>query len=649
MRDARRTDVPEPEPIPAGLDAVADGLSGRWHSRSVYSERLWDAAGDCEAKFAAEVADCRPNELKRRLNQHHRELRRLGNRWAESMAEVLPWIAGAAWRTLGITPYRTQLMGALALGHGTLAEMATGEGKTLTIALAAVAAGWSGRPTHIVTANDYLAGRDAENQRPLYELCGLSVAAIQAGMSPEERRQVYRADVVYCTGKELVADFLRDRILLGDYAYAPLRAVARLRGGQTRSVLRGIHTAFVDEADNQLIDEAVTPLIISRPEENGSITEATVAAYQLSASFLPGEDYDLNERHKEVELTEPGREKVGAWCAEQSGLLAATAWMCDLVVTALQARHFFQEGSQYVIDEGKLVIVDEFTGRQMPGRSWRLGLHQAVEAKESLEISTPSETLARLSFQRFYRLFRHLGGITGTAREAALEFWRVYRLPFIEVPRHRPNQRRDLSPRFFASESAKLEALVDEVRTLGESGRPVLVGTRSVSSSERIAQMLRHFGVECQVLNAARHEDEAHIIALAGREGRVTIATNMAGRGTDIMIDRGVAEAGGLHVILSEPHESGRVDRQLMGRAGRQGDPGSTRLYASAEDEILQRYLPGWLLPHFGKSVQSPLSRRLLARAQRKAERKGRIRRLIVVNQDVEMSKRLMNRSLDRI
>jgi preprotein translocase subunit SecA len=649
MRDARRTDVPELDPIPSGLDAVTDGWSGRWHSRRIFSQQLWEQAGACEAAFDADVASANPAHLKSELNGAHGNLRRLGNRWPEGIVGALPWVAGAARRSLGVTPYRTQLMGVLALGQGTLAEMATGEGKTLTIALAAVMAGWSGRPVHIITANDYLAARDAEELRALYDLCGVSVAAIQAGMSPPERRQAYRAAVVYCTGKELVADFLRDRILLGDYAYAPLRAVARLRGGQTQTVLRGIHTAFVDEADNQLIDEAVTPLIISRPEENSSISEATLAAYRLSASFLPGEDYELNERYKEVELLGAGREKVAAWCAERTGLLSAADWMCDMVVTALQARHFFEEGSQYVIDEGRLTIVDEFTGRPMPGRSWRLGLHQAVEAKESLEISTPAETLARLSFQRFYRLFRHLAGITGTARESAPEFWRIYRLPFIEVPRHRPNQRRDHPPYFFPSERAKLEALVEEVIMLREQGRPVLVGTRSVASSERIAQMLRHGGLDCQVLNAARHADEAQIIAMAGREGRITIATNMAGRGTDIKIDRSVAHAGGLHVILSEPHESRRVDRQLMGRAGRQGDPGSTALYASAEDEILQRYLPGWVLPQFGRSPRSPLSRWLLAWAQKQAERKSRVRRLIVVNQDVEMSKRLMNRSLDRI
>jgi len=649
MQDVRRTEVPELDEIPSGLDAVADRAMGRWYSRRVHSDRLWARAGTCEQIFQLEISDLRESVLKNRLRERQRELGRLGTRWPEGVDAALPLIAGAARRSLGITPYRTQLMGALALGSGTLVEMATGEGKTLTIALAAVSAGWSGRPVHVVTANDYLATRDAQNLRLFYEFCGLSVAAIEAGMSAQDRRRCYGADVVYCTGKELVADFLRDRILLGEQAYAPLRSITRLRGGRMQSVLRGIHTAFVDEADNQLIDEAVTPLIISRPEENSSIAEATQAAYRLAASLLPGEDYTLEERYKEVELSGEGRNKVTQWCLEQAGLLAASSWMGDLVVTALQARHFFEEGSQYVIDAGKLVIVDEFTGRQMPGRSWRLGLHQAVEAKEALEISTPAETLARLSFQRFYRLFRHLGGITGTAREAASEFWRVYRLPFIEVPRHRPNQRRDLAPRFFRTQEEKLEAIVAEVQDLRASGRPILVGTRSVSASERIAQMLRHRGVDCQVLNAARHADEAVVIAMAGREGRVTIATNMAGRGTDILIDRRVAQAGGLHVILSEPHESRRVDRQLMGRAGRQGDPGSTRLYATAEDEILQRFLAGWLRAHFGRSGRSLLNRRLLARAQQNAERKSRIRRLIVVQQDAEMSKRLMNRSLDRI
>lgn len=648
MRDVRKTDIPQLEPIPAGLDAWVDGWLGRWHSRAVHSQRLWQVAGDVEATYLDAVVGLNESRLRSALAQQHRELQRLGNRWAEGMDAALPYLAGAAVKSLGMTPYRTQLMGALTLAKGTLAEMATGEGKTLTIALAAAAAGWSGRPVHIITANDYLAERDANAYRIFYEYCGLRVASIQSGMDPRERQSAYRASVVYCTGKELVADFLRDRILLDDYAYAPLRSVQRLRGRVVGAqvVLRGIHTAFVDEADNQLIDEAVTPLIISRQVEDGTIQEATLGAYEVASTLLPGEDYTIDERQKEVELTSDGRETVHQWCATQSGLLAAPAWMADLVVTALQARHFFTAGSQYVIDEQQLVLVDEFTGRRMPGRSWRLGLHQAVEAKESLEISTPSETLARLSFQRFYRLFRHLGGITGTARESALEFWKIYRLPLIEVPRHRPNQRVDGALRVYATESAKFTALAEEVIRLKAEDRPVLVGTRSIAVSERIAQELQHRGVECNVLNAVRDTNEASIIALAGHAGRVTIATNMAGRGTDIRISRAVAERGGLHVIVSELHESKRVDRQLMGRAGRQGDLGSTTRFACLEDDLFRHHLPRVLQRLLSLCR---LERAALLWAQKRAERRSRQRRLMVLRQDSEMSERLMGRRLDRI
>lgn len=657
MHDVRRTEVPAPESITSGLDAVVDGWIGKWHSRRVHSTRLWETAGQCQEQYVSTIRDLHENALRSQLHEAHRRVRRLGNRWADEFDQQLPIVVGAARKALGIEPYRTQIMGALALSKGSLTEMATGEGKTLTIALAAAIAGWSGRPVHIITANDYLASRDAINLGNFYELCGLSVASVTADMNPQQRRSAYQASVVYCTGKELVADFLRDRILLGDLAQPARRSVERLKGElhHTHSVLRGLHVAFVDEADNQLIDEAVTPLIISRREEDSSIDEAMTGADQLAASMLPGEDYELNERQREISLLPAGREKIAAWSAERQGLLSAPDWMGDLAIAALQARHFFLEGKQYVIIDDKIVIVDEFTGRQMPGRSWRLGLHQAVEAKEALEISTPSETLARLSFQRFYRLFRHLAGISGTAREAASEFWRVYRLPLIEVPRHKPNQRNDFRPKVFLHEGDKRDALVQEVLEMRQQGRPVLVGSRSVTASEQLAQRLQHVGVDCSVLNAARHDDEAQIIAMAGGDARVTIATNMAGRGTDILIGKSVVKAGGLHVILSEPHESARVDRQLMGRSGRQGDPGSSSVYTSLEDEISERYLPKPLrkIAYFLRSVNifgaNSLTLCIIRFGQRRAELQSLRRRLLVLKQDFEMSKRLMNSSIDRI
>lgn len=657
MRDVRRTEVPSPPEVPKGLDAMVNKVIGIYRSKKRHSLALWEAAGRCQAAYL-EIRDIPEKELRAKVRHHHAHIRRLGGRWKEGFDDALPVLVELARRSFGLEAYRTQMMGAMALARGTQVEMATGEGKTLTIALAAAAAGWSGRPLHVITANDYLARRDAEELQVFYKACGLHAAAIQVDLKPHERREVYEAPIVYCTGKELVADLLRDRILLGNFADPARRNVLRLSGytpTQQHTVLRGIHTAFVDEADNQLIDEAVTPLIISRKDENSLIEEASERSEELAASLLPGEHYELNNRYREARLIEAGKARVAEWCESQTGFLSAKDWMCDLVNQALQARHYFLKDKQYVIVDGKIVIVDEFTGRPMPGRSWRLGLHQAVEAKEQLEVSKPSETLARLSFQRFYRLFRHLSGITGTAYESRHEFWGVYALPFIEVPRHRPNQRKDAPPRFFSDEAAKWQAIVREIKEMHTRERPVLVGTRSVAASEHLARLLERENLTCSILNAVRHEHEAAIIRLAGAESSITIATNMAGRGTDIRLAGKVVKIGGLHVILSEGHESGRVDRQLMGRAGRQGDPGSTSRYVSMEDELIQRFSlrPVRAFANFWLGSRLPganLFAHLCFRwAQFRAERKSLRQRISVMRQDAEMSKKLMVSTIDKI
>lgn len=658
MREVRRTEVTAPPEVAKGLDAVVEDLRGRWKSRRVHGRRLWAMANRIHAA-AEELRPLQVSELKEKREAARQRVRRLGGlRWAEAQEEVMPVIVEIARRTLNLSPYPTQIMGALAIGRKMFAEMATGEGKTLTIALAAVGAGWTGCPCHVVTANDYLAARDAETLAPLYNACGLTVAAVTAPLEAPERRERYEAAVVYCTGKELVADFLRDRILLGTQAAAERRLVSHFLRGRIRAagnVLRGIHTAIVDEADNQLIDEAVTPLIISRKEDNAVLRDASVEAERIAASLLPGEHYEVVERFKEVRLSDAGRAVVRECCEGQSGFLAAVDWMSEAVTQSLQARHFFLRDRQYVVVDGKIVIVDEFTGRQMPGRSWRLGLHQAVEAKEALELSAPSETIARLSFQRFYRYFRHLAGITGTAREARTEGWRIYGLPFVEVPRYRPNIRRDLPARYFATETEKWRAVVAEILAFHAEGRPVLVGTRSVAASERLASMLVGKGVNYAVLNAVRHAEEAQVIRHAGAAGAITIATNMAGRGTDIHISPGVAQRGGLHVILTEPHEAGRIDRQLRGRAGRQGDAGSSRLFASMEDELLERRLSGWWRRFVQRVLRSgfPGARvfgeRAVLRAQRKAEHFSLRQRFLVMEQDAEISKHLLGGALERM
>lgn len=645
--EARRTEIRHVEPVPAGFDGWVHDQTGRWKSRAACSDRLWEEAGLIEIE-RAQLTNLSERELRSRLRLTREQVRRHGAGWHEHVGAALPLVAEAARRSLGLTAYRTQLMGALAIGKGTLVEMATGEGKTLTIALAAAIAGFSGKPCHVITANDYLAGRDAAELSRLYEYCGLTVAAVAADFEGPQRYAAYRADVVYCTGKELVADYLRDQIALGPLAESKRRAMTyllRRRRWRDQLVLRGLHIAIVDEADNQLIDEAVTPLIISRKQENEAMREACLSVDTCAASLLPGDHYEVIERFKEVKLLPTGRELIEEWCAGQRGLLSAPDWVADLVLQSLQARHFFLRDKQYVMVDGKVVIVDEFTGRPMPGRNWRLGLHQAVEAKEGADVSAPSETLARLSFQNFYRYFEHLSGITGTARESWREFWRIYELPFIKVPHHKPNVRRDERSAYFLSERAKWEAVVEEILEMNAFGRPVLVGTRSVDASEHLGRLLQARNVECKILNAVRHDQEAEIIMRAGDAAAVTIATNMAGRGSDIRISKAVEASGGLHVILTEGHESGRVDRQLRGRAGRQGGRGSSRLFASFEDELYQRHLNPVMRActrHWLK-LSLPGRNALLAvgfyLAQRRAERRSQRQRFLLMKQDQEIAK----------
>jgi preprotein translocase subunit SecA len=431
---------------------------------------------------------------------------------------------------------------------------------------------------------------------PLYRCCWVSVGSVTSEMAAEERREGYRRDVTYTTNKELVADFLRDRLWLGGLQNAGRRQIACLLGRKEQieegMVTRGIHSAIVDEADSILIDEAVTPLIISRSQPDAVFSEACLLAHELARGLRRERDYSVNEKLQEIRL-QPGlerrlQEKVRASSARYRGL----SGYLELIRQALSAREFFQRDRQYVLHEGRVVIVDEFTGRQMPQRTWQAGLHQFIEAKEGLELTPPSETLARLSFQRFYRFFHRLAGMTGTAREALQEFWDIYRLPTVKIPENRPCRRQVLPLRAFPTAEAKWRALVAEIRSVHASGRPLLVGTRNVRASENLSRRLERLRLGHRVLNAVRHQEEALIVAGAGQRGAVTIATNMAGRGTDIRLGPGVEELGGLHVIASECHESRRIDRQLFGRSARQGDAGSARLFVSLEDEIPVRHLP---------------------------------------------------------
>jgi preprotein translocase subunit SecA len=450
--------------------------------------------------------------------------------------------------------------------------------------------------------------------------------------------------VTYCTNKDVAADFLRDRLALGRTRRLPPALFASLtqgRGaGADRLLMRGLETAVIDEADSVLIDEAVTPLIISADSPNAEREQAFLQAAGFVRRLRQGVDFRVDARHRELTLTRAGRELAREIAQPLGGVWAGARRREELITQALTASVFYLRDQQYVVEEGKVVIVDESTGRLMPDRTWRDGMHQAVEAKEGLTVNTPKETLARISFQRFFRMYRRLCGMTGTAWEARHELWQVYHLKTCVIPTHRPRQREQWPDRVFATQSAKWEAAARHVAEVHATGRPVLVGTRTVEESERLSLWLSELKLPHQVLNAIRHKEEAEVVAQAGGRGRITVATNMAGRGTDIKLASGVAELGGLHVLATTRHSTRRVDRQLSGRAGRQGDPGSAAAFVSLEDDLLQRYagpaarrltrrLAGRAQPLQARSLTA-----LIARCQDRAERLARQQRRSVLRSD---------------
>jgi len=615
--------------VAKGLDGLWDAAAGALRRVALRRQRFLREAQDVLAreKHFAEMSDAKLRDAAEDL----RELFRRGREQRQHVHEAFAVVREAAWRELGERPFLVQVAGALALEEGCVVEMATGEGKTLTATMPATVAGWRGRGCHVITVNDYLARRDAEWMGKIYRVCGVTVAHVEHDLPAPDRRIAYNADVTYCTNKEVTADFLRDRLALGRLRDLPSALLAKIAdgagSGTDRVVLRGLTAAIVDEADSVLIDEAVTPLIISGDAPNPEQVEAFQQAAELTDHFEAPEDYRISHRYREIELTPAGQAKLRELADPLGGVWSGVRRSEELLVQALTAKEFYLLEKQYVIDDDKVVIVDEFTGRLMPDREWRDGLHQAVTAKEMLEVQAPKDTYARISFQRFFRMYRKLAGMTGTAAEAWREFWQIYHLPIVVVPTNRPCVRNVLPDRVFATADAKVRAILDEIRAAHEQGRPVLVGTRSVAVSEQLSRMLAAEGLDHQVLNAVRHAEEAQIVAGAGQAGRITVATNMAGRGTDIKLGRRVADRGGLHVIATERHEAGRIDRQLFGRAGRQGDPGSGQAMVSLDDELLVRYAPhaaALLRRRFGPSdreISSTFARHAFNAAQRRAER----------------------------
>ncbi|MBE9487382.1 MAG: preprotein translocase subunit SecA [Chloroflexi bacterium] len=540
-------------------------------------------------------------------------------------------------RTLGMRPYASQLTGGLVLLQGMVAEMDTGEGKTLTATLPAATVALAGIPVHVISVNDYLTARDTETMLPLYQALGLQVGCVVHGQTPGERRRAYQCDVTYATNKELVFDYLRDRLTLGDRLDPLLLQAEYLHGESQRSkrvLLRGLHFAIVDEADSILIDEARTPLIISGADGGDEERQFLQQALDLAAELIKGEDYVLDSARRQLRLTDVGKQKIAAAVSQLGPLWSGLVRRESTVHQALTAIQFFHRDEQYLLRDGKVQIIDEFTGRVMEDRSWEQGLHQLIELKEGCELTQRRETLAKISYQRFFRRYRQLSGMTGTAKEVAAELWAVYHLPTLKVPTHRPIIRKILPDRVLATQQQKWQAVVAEICRLHHLGRPLLVGTRSVAASEHLSALVRQAGLEHQVLNAKQDADEADIVSAAGIAASITIATNMAGRGTDIVLGEGVRQIGGLHVIATERHEAARIDRQLAGRCGRQGDPGSYQAILSLEDPLLDgarggliaQLLKGMDFSNLG--VMQPLARRAISQAQVSVEKyHARIRR----------------------
>jgi preprotein translocase subunit SecA len=567
-----------------------------------------------------------------------KQLRRDGYK-NELIAESFALVREAAVRTLGMRHFDVQLIGGLVLLRGMIAEMETGEGKTLVATLPACTAALAGIPVHIITVNDYLAERDAKWMGPVYDVLGLRVGVIKQGMDPDARRDAYRCDVTYCTNKEVAFDYLKDRINLWDRPSQLRLQLERLSKRDSRLnklLMRGLHFAIVDEADSVLVDEARTPLIISETHDNSGELSIYKQAMEIAEHLVQTEDFVISESDRFVELTEQGKKKIRIFPWKGEKVRVNVEQRFELAKQALTALHIFTLDKHYLVRDGKVQIVDEYTGRVMADRSWERGLHQLIELKENCELTSRKTTRARISYQRFFRRYRQLSGMTGTAREIMNELWSIYRLRVVTIPTNRPLQRKYYRNGFYPAAEDKWKYIIETISRMHSSGRPVLVGTRSVAASEHLSRYLVKASLEHRVLNARQDHEEAEIIAQAGGLGRITVATNMAGRGTDIRMAPEVIGFGGLHVIATERHEARRIDRQLFGRCARQGEPGSCEVIVSLEDElitvhvnkILQKLMAA-LLKFAGEIYPLRWIMEALFRgAQRKAEKQhARIRR----------------------
>ncbi|ANF98476.1 preprotein translocase subunit SecA [Paenibacillus bovis] len=582
-----------------------------------------DIINNMEPEFEALSHD----ELQGKTAEFRERLEK-GETLEQLLPEAFATVREAAKRQLGMRHFDVQMIGGIALHEGKISEMRTGEGKTLVGTLPVYLNALEGKGAHVVTVNDYLAKRDSLQMGRIYNYLGMEVGVNLSGMKHEEKQAAYACDITYGTNNEFGFDYLRDNMVLY----------------KEQMVQRPLHFCIIDEVDSILIDEARTPLIISGQAQKS--TELYFAADRFVKSLKAEDDYTVDIKVKSVALTETGVEKAENFFGLENLYDNGNVTINHHVVQALKANAIMHRDVDYVVADGEVLIVDEFTGRLMAGRRYSDGLHQAIEAKENLDVQNESMTLATITFQNYFRMYKKLAGMTGTAKTEEEEFKKIYGLEVLQVPTNRINQRKDAPDVVYKSVQSKFRAVVDEIVVRHEKNQPVLVGTVSIENSELLSEMLKRKGIKHQVLNAKYHAEEAEIISRAGQPGTVTIATNMAGRGTDIILGEGVAEVGGLHIIGTERHESRRIDNQLRGRAGRQGDPGSTQFYLSLGDELMKRFGADNvmnMMEKLGFEEDQPIESRMITRAvesaQRRVEGSNFDMRKIVLQYDDVMNK----------
>jgi preprotein translocase subunit SecA len=592
--------------------SLARKIFGTQNDREIKTYQPWvdqiNALEPSVKKLSDQALKDKTAEFKTRITEETQKGRNLQNVLDELLPEAFSVCREASRRVLGMRHFDVQLIGGMVLHQGKIAEMRTGEGKTLVATLPVYLNALVGRGVHVVTVNDYLAKRDSQWMGQLYEFLGLTVGCVTNDLEDQQRKDAYNADVTYGQNNEFGFDYLRDNMKyrLEDY------------------VQRDLFYAIVDEVDSILIDEARTPLIISGPTDDS--TDKYYKINQIIPRLTREEDFTIEEKSKSAALTEEGIAKVEKILGVDNLYDPDQMDTLHHVNQGLRAHHLFHKDVDYMVQDDEIKIVDEFTGRLMSGRRWSDGLHQAIEAKENVTIAKENQTLASITFQNYFRMFEKLSGMTGTADTEAEEFHKIYELDVVVVPTNKPLLRQDKPDLVFANQEAKFQAMVEDIKNFHENGQPVLVGTVSIENSEKLSAYLKRRGVEHNVLNAKHHEREAEIVANAGQPGQVTIATNMAGRGTDIVLGKGVTEKGGLVIVGTERHESRRIDNQLRGRAGRQGDPGLSRFYLSLEDDLMRIFandrMKSIMEKTFdaGEAIESKMVSRSVETAQRRVE-----------------------------